>query len=96
MEEALAGNIEQAKTNLQALSIREKVPYDRQLLAIARALVEFQETPQTERASLFRKKIATDLGKQVAADSMAHVRGRVRLFVEHEVTVVDTAGTSAT
>ena len=44
----------------------------------------------------FTAAYATDLGKQVAADSMAHVRGRVRLFVEHEVTVVDTAGTSAT
>jgi uncharacterized protein (TIGR02118 family) len=34
----------------------------------------------------FTAAYATDLGKQVAADSMAHVRSRVRLFVtEHEV-----------
>jgi uncharacterized protein (TIGR02118 family) len=34
----------------------------------------------------FAAAYATDLGKQVAADSMAHVRGRVRLFVtEHGV-----------
>jgi uncharacterized protein (TIGR02118 family) len=34
----------------------------------------------------FTAAYATDLGKQVAADSMAHVRGRVRLFVtEHAV-----------
>ena len=54
----------------------------------ARAATPFEEA--------FTAAYATDLGKQVAADSMAHVRGRVRLFVEHEVTVVDTAGTSAT
>ena len=28
---------------------------------------------------------ATDLGKQVAADSVAHVRGRTRLFVHEHV-----------
>jgi uncharacterized protein (TIGR02118 family) len=34
----------------------------------------------------FAAAYATDLGKQVAADSMAHVRSRVRMFVtEHEV-----------
>ena len=34
----------------------------------------------------FTGAYATDLGKQVAADSMAHVRSRVRMFVtEHEV-----------
>lgn len=34
----------------------------------------------------FTAAYATDLGQQVAADSMAHVSSRVRLFVtEHEV-----------
>ncbi len=34
----------------------------------------------------FEAAYATDLGKAVAADSMAHVRGRTRLFVtEHTV-----------
>jgi uncharacterized protein (TIGR02118 family) len=34
----------------------------------------------------FTAAYATELGRQVAADSMAHVRSRVRLFVtEHEV-----------
>jgi uncharacterized protein (TIGR02118 family) len=34
----------------------------------------------------FTAAYATDLGKQVAADSMAHVRGRTRLFVtEHPI-----------
>ena len=30
----------------------------------------------------FDAAYATELGKSVAADSMAHVRGRIRLFVE--------------
>ena len=30
---------------------------------------------------------ATDLGKQVAADSMAHVSGRIRLFVDERIIV---------
>jgi uncharacterized protein (TIGR02118 family) len=35
----------------------------------------------------FDAAYATELGKRVAADSMAHVRGRTRLFVvEHAVT----------
>lgn len=34
----------------------------------------------------FEAAYATDIGKAVAADSLAHVSGRVRLFVtEHEV-----------
>jgi uncharacterized protein (TIGR02118 family) len=36
----------------------------------------------------FDAAYATELGKAVAADSMAHVRSRVRLFVE-EHTIVD-------
>lgn len=35
----------------------------------------------------FTAAYATDLGKAVAADSMAHVRGRVRLFVAEHVVV---------
>ena len=36
----------------------------------------------------FDAAYATDLGKAVAADSMAHVRSRTRLFVsEHEIVV---------
>jgi uncharacterized protein (TIGR02118 family) len=33
----------------------------------------------------FTAAYATDLGKQVAADSMAHVRSRVRMFVTEHV-----------
>lgn len=36
----------------------------------------------------FDAAYATELGKQVAADSMAHVRSRVRMFV-HEHIIVD-------
>ena len=35
----------------------------------------------------FTAAYATDLGKQVAADSMAHVRSRVRMFVTEHVVV---------
>ncbi|MFM7687203.1 MAG: EthD family reductase [Actinomycetota bacterium] len=35
----------------------------------------------------FLDAYATDLGKSVAADSMAHVRGRTRLFVTEHVVV---------
>jgi uncharacterized protein (TIGR02118 family) len=37
---------------------------------------------------------STDLGKQVAADSMAHVRSRVRLFVTEHVVVGELNGAS--
>jgi uncharacterized protein (TIGR02118 family) len=37
----------------------------------------------------FTAAYATDLGKQVAADSMAHVRSRVRLFVTEHVVVAE-------
>jgi uncharacterized protein (TIGR02118 family) len=37
----------------------------------------------------FTAAYATDLGKQVAADSMAHVRSRVRLFVTAHVVVAE-------
>lgn len=40
----------------------------------------------------FTAAYATELGKQVAADSMAHVRGRVRLFVDSAVEVIDVLG----
>ena len=40
----------------------------------------------------FASAYATELGKQVAADSMAHVRGRVRLFIEDAVEVHNPSG----
>lgn len=36
----------------------------------------------------FDAAYATDLGKAVAADSMAHVRGRTRLFVSEHAIVI--------
>lgn len=39
----------------------------------------------------FEAAYATEIGKRVASDSLAHVSGRLRLFVEEHVQVDDTA-----
>lgn len=54
VEDALAGDVAAAKERLGRLVVRENVAYDQQLLALTKALVEFQETPRAGR----RKKFA--------------------------------------
>jgi tetratricopeptide (TPR) repeat protein len=54
VEEALAGRISEAVQHLQRVVIREKVAHDRELLALAKALVEFQQCPAAERPQRFK------------------------------------------
>lgn len=55
VEDALAGDVAKARERLGKVVTRENVTYDRQLLALTKALVEFHETKRPER----RKKFAT-------------------------------------
>ncbi len=54
VEEALAGCIPAALQHLQAVAIRKDVAYDRDLLAIAKALVEFQQAEPGEACWQFK------------------------------------------
>jgi len=77
VEDALAGDIAGAKENLQQVSVREKAAYDQDLLALAKALVEFQESPAAERVKQF-KAARAQLGKHFTARRLAEVMKDVR------------------
>ncbi len=55
VEDALAGAIQDALQHLEKVVVREDVLHDRQLVALARALVEFQQCSAAERPGKFRK-----------------------------------------
>ena len=61
VEKALAGSIDAAMENLQKVHARSNVPHDQQLLAITKALVEFQQSPPEARRQQF-KAIRQQLG----------------------------------
>ena len=61
VEKALAGSIDAAIENLQRVHARSNVPHDQQLLAITKALVEFQQSPPEARRLQF-KAIRQQLG----------------------------------
>ena len=54
IEDALAGEINSAQEHLKQVSIRNNVAYDNDLLALAKALVEFQQTPEAGRVKQFQ------------------------------------------
>ena len=54
VEKALAGSTDAAIENLQRVHVRSTVPYDQQLLAITKALVEFQQSPAETRRRHFK------------------------------------------
>jgi tetratricopeptide (TPR) repeat protein len=54
VEAALAGDTGAAVGQLQQVQARKDVPYDQQLLAITRALVEFQQASPEKRRSQFK------------------------------------------
>jgi hypothetical protein len=62
-QEALAGSLAQLQEHLQQGVAREDVAYDQELLALANALVDFQQAPVAERAEQF-KAIRQRLGQR--------------------------------
>lgn len=54
VEDALSGSIPSAEAHLKLVVTRENVGHDQDLLALAKALVEFQKAPQAERLEKFR------------------------------------------
>jgi hypothetical protein len=61
VEKALAGSIGEAMENLQRVHVRNNVPHDQQLLAIAKTLVEFQQSSSEIRRQQF-KAVRQQLG----------------------------------
>jgi len=55
VEEALAGSLATAREHLEKVVVREDSYHDRELLALAKALVELQVVPMTERQRAFRR-----------------------------------------
>jgi hypothetical protein len=49
VEDALTGSIPSALLHLQLAVVRDQVDYDQQLLALAKALIDFRQTPAAER-----------------------------------------------
>jgi uncharacterized protein (TIGR02118 family) len=78
--------------------LEEHAPLARRLPGVRRLVFNLNDDPNAspsvdgvselwfDSRADFDAAYATDLGKQVAADSMAHVSGRIRLFVtEHTI-----------
>jgi tetratricopeptide (TPR) repeat protein len=77
VEDALAGLIPSAQQHLQRIVVREGVAHDQELLALAKALVEFQQVPSAERPRQF-KAIRRQLGECFSAWRLVHVMKDVR------------------
>ena len=77
VEDALAGAIPSAQQHLQQLVIREDVAHDQELLALAKALVEFQQMPAAERSRQF-ESLRRQLGERFAAWRLLRVMKDVR------------------
>src|SRR5262249_15286852 len=77
IEDALAGAIPEAAEHLQRVVVRKNVPYDQELVALTRALVEFQQSPENERVERF-KSVRKDLEKRFSAWRLLHVMKDVR------------------
>lgn len=81
VEEALAGAVPAAHDHLQRVVVRENTPYDQQMLALAKALVEFQKVPPEERRRKFpsiRKQLAGQFGAWRLLHCMRDVRRTFR------------------
>jgi tetratricopeptide (TPR) repeat protein len=77
VEEALNGDIPKAAEHLQQMVVRENVAHDRELRALAKALVEFQQFPMAERAERF-KTTRQQLDESFSAWRLLHVMKDVR------------------
>ena len=81
VEEALAGQLSAADGHLEHVVARDDVQHDRQLLALARALVQFQRTPPADRRKKYREiraQLAPDFGPRRMWGSMRDVRRTFR------------------
>jgi len=81
VEEALDGAVPAAAEHLQHVVARENTIYDQQMLALARALVEFQQAPSEERRQRFRSirgQLAAHFGAWRLLNSMRDVRRTFR------------------
>ena len=81
LEEALAGDVPRANEHLEKVVAREDSAYDLDLLALAKALVEFQQAPTAERPARFeavRQKLTTHFTAGRLGQSMKDVRRSFR------------------
>lgn len=88
VEDALAGDIPSALLHIKLANVRESVAHDQQLLALAKALVKFHQTPAAERAKQFKsartiltKRFATSKIPQLARDVRRTFRRAGKVFV---------------
>jgi len=77
VEEALTGSIPTAQQHIQGVVAREKVAHDQELLALAKALIEFQLAGAAERANYF-KAVRGQLGRLFSVSRMLHLMKDVR------------------
>lgn len=77
VEDALSGEVTSAQEHLKQVSIREKVGYDQDLLALAKALVEFQQTPEAERGERF-SAICRELARRFSGTRLPNLNKDIR------------------
>jgi hypothetical protein len=77
VEDALSGSLKTAQEHQQRVVVRENVAHDQELVAIAKALVEFQQAPTAERARQF-KAVRDRLGERFSGWKLLHVMKDVR------------------
>jgi tetratricopeptide (TPR) repeat protein len=77
VEDALAGDIPSALLHIKLANVRENVAHDQELLALAKALVKFLQTPAEERAKRF-KSVRTILSERFATSRMPQLASDVR------------------
>jgi len=77
VEDALAGNVPSALLHIKLAAARENLGYDQDLLALAKALVKFHQTPTAERVEQIRS-IRVGLEERFSALRMLNVMKDVR------------------
>ena len=81
VETALAGDVTAAQDHLTRVVVREEVQHDKQLLALAKALTDFQLLPRAERRQGFatvRAQLAIHFGDLHTTFSLRDVRRTLR------------------
>jgi len=77
VEDALAGSLLSAREHLKHAKVRDSVLYDLELVALARALIDFQEATVSERVTQF-KAARTRLGETFSGWRLLRVTRDVR------------------
>jgi len=81
VEAALARAVPEATQHLEQVVVRENTTYDQQLLALAKAALELQQSPLDERRKAFRairRKLAPQFSEWQTLNSMRDVRRTFR------------------